>query len=226
MQPARSLISLLLAALLLLLAVCPCTAAQVDRIVASAQRTYGEDTAMAVEEWGEFLAAIKGLSEAAKVRRVNDFFNRNVEFAEDERLWGQADYWASPLETLAKGAGDCEDFAIAKYATLRVLGVADARLRLIYVRARLDDPPGDTSQAHMVLGYYADPAGEPLVLDNLVSDLRPASRRSDLSPIFSFNADGLWTPRSASPASSSTARLSRWRDVLARMRAQGFEFEK
>ncbi len=215
--------ALLFGSALLLLAVCPCAAVQVDRIHAAVLKAYGAEAAMAVREWGELLATVAGATEAVRVRRVNEFFNRNIEFVEDETLWGQPDYWASPLETLVKESGDCEDFAIAKYASLRMLGVADAKLRLIYVRAKQDD---GASQAHMVLGYYADPAGEPLVLDNLMTDLRPASRRPDLSPIFSFNAEGLWTPRSATPAASSTARLSRWRDVLARMRAQGFELDK
>jgi hypothetical protein len=73
----------------------------------------------------------------------------------------------------------------------------------------------------MVLGYYADPGGEPLILDNLVNSVRPAASRTDLFPIFSFNAQGLWVPGSVKPAADPTVRLSRWRDLLERMRAEG-----
>jgi hypothetical protein len=78
----------------------------------------------------------------------------------------------------------------------------------------------------MVLAYYEDPTGEPLILDNLITEVRPASRRGDLMPVFSFNSEGLWTGAGSAEkkdAGSSTARLSRWRDLIARMRAEGYE---
>src|SRR5690606_26911116 len=98
-------------------------------------------------------------------------------------IWRQADYWATPLETLAKRAGDCEDFVIAKYFSLINIGVAPEKLRLIYVRARVGGMGSSQSIAHMVLGYYATPHADPLVLDNLVGTIAPASQRRDLSPV-------------------------------------------
>ena len=89
------------------------------------------------------------------------------------------------------GMGDCEDFAIAKYFSLLAVGVPASQLRLVYVRLQLG-APGGPSQAHMVLAYYASAQAEPLILDNLITDIRPASRRPDLTPVFSFNSDGLW----------------------------------
>jgi predicted transglutaminase-like cysteine proteinase len=94
-----------------------------------------------------------------------------------------------------------------------------ARLRLVYVRAQV----GGAVQAHMVLAYYAAPSAEPLILDNLVGELRPASRRPDLVPVFSFNSDGLWEGVGAKVAGDPLARLSRWREVLAKARAEGFQ---
>lgn len=209
---------------LLLLALCLHGAQRIDRILNSATQAYGAAAVPAIRAWGEMLDAAVGQSEERKVRRVNGFFNQRVEFVDDQALWGLADFWATPLDTLARSAGDCEDFAIAKYVSLRMLGLPDAKLRLIYVRARIGGSQSTLSQAHMVLGYYPDPGGEPLVLDNLIEDVQPSSRRTDLSPIFSFNADGLWAGSAAKPAASATARLSRWRAALARMRDQGFEF--
>lgn len=162
------------------------------------------------------------LDDAGKLTALNEFFNRRIASREDVDVWGQVDYWASPLETLAKGAGDCEDFAIAKYFSLVALGMPVPKLRLVYVRAQLGGP-GGAVQAHMVLAYYAAPGAEPLILDSLVSDVRPASRRPDLSPVFSFNGDGLWQGVGSQAAGDPTARLSRWREVLAKARAEGFQ---
>ncbi len=167
------------------------------------------------------LMAAQAQGDIARLQAINDFFNRRIVFRDDLEVWGQIDYWASPFEMLGKGAGDCEDFALAKYFSLRAVGVAANKLRLVYVRAQLGGPGGPV-QAHMVLAYYAQPESEPLIVDNLISELRPASRRPDLTPVFSFNADGLWQGTGAQPAGDPLARLSRWRDVLAKARAEGF----
>ena len=154
----------------------------------------------------------------AQLNAVNAFFNRRIAFTEDSEVWGQADHWASPLEVLGQGRGDCEDYAIAKYFTLLAMGMPVSRLRLVYVRAQV----GADTQAHMVLAYYALPNAEPLILDNLITTVRPASRRPDLVPVFSFNSDGLWQGVGGQSAGDPQARLSRWREVMAKARAEGF----
>jgi predicted transglutaminase-like cysteine proteinase len=156
-----------------------------------------------------------------RLEAINQFYNRRILFREDTQTWGQADYWASPLETLARGAGDCEDFAIAKFFSLVAAGVPAPQLRLVYVRARIGGPLGP-SIAHMVLAWYATPEAEPLILDNLVTEVRPASRRPDLEPVFSFNAEGLWQGAGTQPAGDPLVRLSRWRDILDKAREEGF----
>ena len=164
------------------------------------------------------------LSSKEKLQRVNEFFNRRVLFTDDMQAWGQSDYWATPMETLGKGKGDCEDFTIAKYFTLLTLGIPDEQLRLIYVKARIGGPDSRLQQAHMVLAYYANPAAEPLVLDNLITDIRPASRRPDLTPVFSFNSEGIWQGANGeTQGGTGTDRLSRWADLLRRARAEGFD---
>ncbi|MCL6264559.1 transglutaminase-like cysteine peptidase [Craterilacuibacter sp. RT1T] len=158
--------------------------------------------------------------EMSKLKAVNQFINRRIRFADDVAIWQQSDYWASPLEMFAKGAGDCEDFAIAKYISLRSSGIEAAKLRLTYVKARIGGPDSNLSQAHMVLAYYPSPSAEPLVLDNLVTSILPASQRNDLTPVFSFNTEALW----AGNTRSSVDRLTRWRQVTERMRKDGFVF--
>ncbi len=175
-----------------------------------------------VRDLQALLAAALGQDESQRLSTFNDFFNRRIVFGADTEVWGQLDYWASPLETLGKGRGDCEDYVIAKYFSLMAAGVPAAKLRLVYVRATIGGP-GGAVQAHMVLAYYDAPGVEPLILDNLIREIRTASRRPDLEPVFSFNSDGLWHGVGLLGAGDPVARLSRWREVLAKARAEGFQ---
>ena len=192
-----------------------------DRMTLAAQRL-GPRAVAGVKALQPLLAEAAGKDETALLAAVNEFFNRRIVFTEDQAAWGQNDYWASPLETLEKGMGDCEDYAIAKYFSLLAAGVPVARLRLVYVRATIGGPGGLT-QAHMVLAWYAQPGAEPLILDNLVGELRPASRRPDLTPVFSFNSEGLWQGTGNASAGDPSSRLSRWREIIAKARAEGFQ---
>jgi len=195
---------------------------EMDRLLLLANQRYGGAGAASVMAWRELLTQATGQPDAVKLRRVNDFFNRRTHFGEDSDIWGKQDYWATPLEVLGRAQGDCEDFAIAKYVTLKLLGIPSEKMRLTYVKARIGGPQSGVVQAHMVLSYYPAPDDEPLVLDNLISDIRPASRRTDLTTIFGFNAEGLWVG-GAPRAASATQRLSKWQSVLARMREEGIE---
>jgi predicted transglutaminase-like cysteine proteinase len=196
-----------------------------DRLFASITQRWGANVGPKFGLWRTLVGNVSTVQDPERLKRVNDFFNRQTQFGEDAGIWGQADYWATPLETLGRGAGDCEDFAIAKYFTLRESGVVPDKLRLIYVRAKNGAADNAPTQAHMVLAYYAQADAEPLILDNLIGDIRPASRRPDLVPVFSFNTDGVFTGASAKETTpvAGTGRLSRWEDLLKRARAEGFE---
>jgi len=183
-----------------------------------AARRLGPGAIAALAPLQALLGEAAALDDAARLARVNRFYNERITFATDLQVWGQDDYWASPLETLAQGRGDCEDYAIAKYASLLAAGVEPQRLRLVYVRAQI----GAQAQAHMVLAYQAPGAEEPLILDNLRAELLPASQRPDLTPVFSFSTEGLWQGHAGPSAGDPLARLSRWRAVWAKTRAEGF----
>jgi predicted transglutaminase-like cysteine proteinase len=176
-----------------------------------------------VAQWNQLVDSHADFSTQHKLKQVNHFFNRNLRYGEDSEIWRSNDYWATPLESMLLGRADCEDYAIAKYMTLKVLGVPTEQLRLIYVRAKMGGAHSPISQAHMVLGFYATPTSAPLILDNLVDDVMPADQRPDLTPVFSFNDAGLWTGNATTPAASATERLSRWRDLLAKMQQEGYE---
>ncbi|WP_296564177.1 transglutaminase-like cysteine peptidase [Zoogloea sp.] len=194
---------------------------EVERMRQVAQQRFGQAGSDAIEAWRSAVGGWRGLSEDEQLRRINEYFNRRIRFAEDSVVWSQADYWATPLETLARGAGDCEDFVFAKYFTLRELGVPEDRLRMTYVRAQVGGAGSSVSQAHMVLGYYPSPDAVPLVLDNLITEIRPASGRPDLVPVFSFNMQGVFVG-GAAQATSPVDRVSRWRELLLRMRSEGY----
>ena len=189
-----------------------------------ANERYGETARGAVLRLQTTISDLKNASELEKVKRINEFFNTEIKyFDEDINIWGETDYWATPLESLGKERGDCEDFSIAKYVFLRVLNVPNERLKLTYVRAKIGGPHSKVFVAHMILSYYATPTAEPLILDNLIPEVRQASRRGDLIPVFSFNSEGLWTGAANTPQGESLSNLSRWRNVLARIQADGID---
>ncbi|NYT25242.1 transglutaminase-like cysteine peptidase [Alcaligenaceae bacterium] len=181
-----------------------------------AERKHGKVGVARLEQWLTVLDRGTSIADPrAKLATINDFWNRHIQEGEDRDIWRQDDYWATPLETLVRGRGDCEDFVIGKYFSLVHLGVEPEKLRLIYVRAQV----GGKNVAHMVLGYYEHPDSEPLILDNLRHVIRPASERRDLTPVFSFNAEGVYI----SGAQSTVDRISRWQGLLSRMRQEGFQ---
>ncbi len=180
------------------------------------ENEYDSEARQRVEAWQILMQENKDLTEREKLAVVNDFFNSNVLFVDDILLWDKEDYWANPIEMLSLGAGDCEDYSIAKYFTLKQLGVDEDKLRITYVKAI------DLNQAHMVLTYFENKRAIPLVLDNLINEIQPASRRQDLTPVYSFNGTGLWLAKSRGEGQrvGDASRLSLWEDLAARMRAE------
>lgn len=186
----------------------------VDRqILQQAERKYGREAYQRLVAWEELIARDRSRGDREKLEKVNRFFNERLRFDNDFEVWGIEDYWATPIEFLAKGAGDCEDFAIAKYFTLKATGVDDDKLRITYVKALR------YNIHHMVLTYYSDPEAEPLVLDNLVDTIDRASKRNDLVPILSFNGSGLWLAkqRGKGKLAGKSSRLRLWQDLLQKM---------
>ncbi|USD34613.1 MULTISPECIES: transglutaminase-like cysteine peptidase [Vibrio] len=183
---------------------------QEQRWVEAVRNTYGDRAGKRVETWRREMEQFKGLSERRKLTEVNNFFNQ-LNFVNDDRLWGKKDYWATPLEFLGSNAGDCEDFTIAKYFSLLELGVSDRKLRLVYVKAIT------LNQFHMVLAYYSKPSAEPILLDNIDPQIKKASKRRDLLPIYSFNGKNLWLMKSKQgQLAGKSSRLSLWNDLRAR----------
>lgn len=146
---------------------------------------------------------------------VNRFFNQ-FQYREDQDQWGVKDYWATPQEFLGTQQGDCEDFVIAKYFALRKLGVPDNQLYLTYVKALKQNV------AHMVLSYFVTPKSIPRILDNYNPQILPASKRQDLLPVYSFNANSLFLSNASAGLGKSLPtdkiKNSKWQQLLADFR--------
>jgi predicted transglutaminase-like cysteine proteinase len=168
-----------------------------------------------IATWGKLISHYKNADSLQKLHVVNSFFNK-MKFVNDMDLWGKEDYWATPLQMLTSNGGDCEDYSIAKYFTLRKMGVPAERMRLTYVKAV------ELNQAHMVLAYYSTPNAVPLILDNLINDIQTASHRNDLQPVYSFNSTDLWLvkQRGGDQLIGRAGRLSRWQEVIARINSE------
>lgn len=183
-------------------------------LLVQAEAKYGKGAVTRLLEWENMIRTDKTKSDREKLEKVNTFFNSRIRFVNDIDLWKVQDYWATPFEFLCQNAGDCEDFAIAKFFTLKAIGMNEAKLNIMYVKAL------QYRIAHMVLAYYSAPGAEPLILDNLIDGIVPASRRPDLLPVFGFNGGGLWTAKQRAQgklSGSGSGRLKPWEELQKKM---------
>ncbi|MBI2754777.1 MAG: transglutaminase-like cysteine peptidase [Betaproteobacteria bacterium] len=189
------------------------------RLIEQLAGKFGADARTRLAAWQKFILRqrlpedqrerLAGKTERDILEAVNVFFNR-VPFVDDLKHWGLLDYWASPAEMLASNGGDCEDFSIAKYFALKEIGIPISKLRITYVKATR------INQAHMVVAYYAGQGAEPLILDNLEDQIRPASQRPDLIPVYAFNDDEVRLAKTGERAGSPT-QIRIWRGLLDKL---------
>lgn len=183
-----------------------------EKTLSATEKKYGSTARKRLESWRELMESNQKKTEKEKLELVNQFFNR-LEFVSDLDHWGVEDYWATPVEMLATNGGDCEDFSIAKYFTLVEMGVPVSHLKIAYVKAL------NLNQAHMVLTYYPTVGSIPLVLDNLIPEIKSASDRKDLAPVYSFNGEGLWLAKELGLGRNvgGSDRISLWRSLTGRI---------
>lgn len=170
-------------------------------------------------QWQRLLIGLGGEAERIQVGTVNRFVNGMRERS-DRELREVEDYWASPDEFLSRGAGDCEDFVITKYISLRRLGIPDGRLRLAH--SRIYNREHGRIEPHMVL-LYRDTAGREWVLDNLNSEPVVRGQRTDLVVNYVFNTTGLWYSGRGDAADRPTdpAEHGKWLAFRQRVQSPG-----
>jgi predicted transglutaminase-like cysteine proteinase len=176
------------------------------------EQKYGAPAKQRLQHLQRLIKANTDAPESIQLVKINDYFNA-IPYRQDAFLWKKRDYWATPFELIGTQGGDCEDFAIAKYFALREMGIPENKLRISYVKSL------ELNQAHMVLAYYPDRYADPLILDNLEKQIRPAAQRKDLVPVYSFNGDGLWqaVSRLRGIKIGNSSRLLLWNELNRKM---------
>ncbi len=186
---------------------------------------YGQAASRRITAWMNLVKDARKLVTREKLEQVNSFFNR-LPNVSDIQQWQVNDYWETPFELLIVNGGDCEDFVIAKYFTLRELGIPEERMRIAYVKAFMSDR---SIVSHMVLTYYSCLQCEPLILDNLTDSIQSSSSRKDLVPVYSFQGYDLISSREKKEnLVNNTAEkgIPRWDELLQRIEVQEKILEK
>ena len=185
-----------------------------EKTISRYESRYGHDVRKKLNNWVNLMQS-KQNNELETLQRVNDFFNQ-ITFVDDIIHWKQKDYWASPAEFIASGAGDCEDFSISKFYTLIKMGVPEEKLTLTYVKSLT------LNQAHMVVTYYPSKGGQPLVLDNIDKKIRSSLERKDLLPVSSVNGKGLWIAKQHGKGKfvGDGRNLQKWNELIAKIASE------
>ena len=185
-----------------------------EKTINKYERKYGSMVRLKLEEWVNIINESKG-NELETLKYVNDFFNR-MTFIDDIIHWKKVDYWATPAEFIASGAGDCEDFSISKFYTLIKMGIPEDKLTLTYVKSLT------LNQAHMVVTYYPSKGGQPLVLDNIDKRILPSIERKDLMPVYSVNGKGLWIAKQQGKGKfvGDGSNLQKWNELISKVESE------
>lgn len=138
-----------------------------------ATQSFDKQIQKRIKSWENMIKFAEDKKLLNKLKIVNDYFNK-ISYSSDINNWESTDYWATPIEFLTSGAGDCEDYAIAKYFTLKKLGIKKDKLSLIYTNL------AKNNQAHIVLSYSHKPNYIPIILDNVNKKLHLSTKRKDL----------------------------------------------
>jgi predicted transglutaminase-like cysteine proteinase len=169
--------------------------------VAGCRETSEHCPTPATRTWSRLLRSLDGAAALTQLRTVNRFVN-GWRYRADADNYGRSDYWATPLEFFRR-SGDCEDYVIAKYRSLRLLGMPAERLRMVVLQDVERDLP------HAVLAVYL--GDRILILDNLTDDVLPQERLPHYLPYYSVNETARWahlppeSPEFAGAVSAGTA---------------------
>jgi predicted transglutaminase-like cysteine proteinase len=144
-----------------------------------------ESSTCTAKGWKEFIAELQGKDEATQLKEVNSAFNAH-RYTLDIDNWGIEDYWETPYQFLKKN-GDCEDYAIAKYFTLKALGIPIEDMRVVALQDL------NLNLGHAVLVVYV--GDTPMLLDNQIASVVPANSIHHYNPVFSINETGWWLHR-------------------------------
>lgn len=132
--------------------------------------------------WKTFTESVRNLPQDRQLEEVNRFFNDHP-YITDPINWGVADYWETPGQFFTKN-GDCEDYAIAKYMTLRNLGWPMEKMRVVILQDM------NLELVHAILAV--DFNGRTNILDNQIAIVVDAKRIKHYRPVYAVNEEGWW----------------------------------
>ncbi len=138
----------------------------------------------AMRQWRDLVTAARTASRESQLQMVNVFFNK-FQYRSDSEAYGRRDYWASPIAFL-QNSGDCEDYAVAKYTTLLILGFHDSDMRVMAV---VDNNRGGIG--HAVLSVATTNGS--MILDNLNDGVYSDNQQTGYEPRFAVNQGGVYT---------------------------------
>ena len=136
-------------------------------------------------EWKAFLSGLKGKSRMDQLQEVNRYMNAHP-YILDMVNWGVQDYWETPKEFLDRN-GDCEDYAIAKFYSMRALGMDNTNLRIVVLQDMNLQIP------HAILVAYVD--GKAFALDNQIPEVVSTEIIHHYRPFYSINEEAWWLHR-------------------------------
>lgn len=154
-----------------------------ERFFAQIEQEYGQEAVVRLRRVHDAAIANASRPVLDKLKIANATIN-SLTWVSDREMWGKDDYWATPLEIIAKAGGDCEDMAIAKFVMLRMMGVPVRNLYLGYARLK------SQNMAHMILVWANDARKEVRVLDNFDPIVKPPRERMDLQIVYLNDAQG------------------------------------
>jgi predicted transglutaminase-like cysteine proteinase len=130
----------------------------------------------------QFLDSIRNQDRMSQVVAVNTLINK-AKYITDDSNWNQREIWNSPGEFMSR-FGDCEDYAIAKYVALKMLGFTLDQKRVVAVKDL------NLKTGHAILVVLLD--GKAWVLDNQIAQVIEASKIRHYDPVFSINEKYWW----------------------------------
>lgn len=166
-----------------------------------------------LEDYERFINKTYLIPYDKQIKTVNHYIN-TLNSIYDSKTDLSADYWSSRGEFLLRGGGDCEDYAIAKYYTLKDLGVNPQNMCLLIVKEKY------SGFYHMVLGIWSSINTQPLILDNLSFRVLPLDKRVDLAPHICINEKGYYTLNNQGKRVKKRIKLKSYEDMIKRQKKE------
>lgn len=125
-----------------------------------------------------------GQDEIETIQRINHWVNHWITYVPDRNRGVANDVWATAEQTIIRGQGDCEDYAILKMQMLIAAGISSDRVKLVLLRDL-------AANADHALLLVQTKTGK-LALDNMTDRLYDGSMSQDVRPILSFSGARRW----------------------------------